>query len=122
MTCGYDDPQASWPVAVRLYVPETWTDDPSACSAPGCPLLVMLQTKPQIALSLLDQARQWGVPQRCVVTDADYGDNPHFLSGLEDRNARYVVAIRCDFQVRPKCRGAPPSQRADQVLVAVASP
>ena len=39
---------------------------------------------------------------------------------MEDRNERYVVAIRCDFQVRPKCRGAPPSQRADQVLAAVA--
>jgi SRSO17 transposase len=42
------------------------------------------------------------------------------LAGLEERNARDVVAIRGDFQVRPKCRGAPPSQRAAPVLAAVA--
>jgi len=28
VTCCYDDPQASWPVAVRLYLPEAWTDAP----------------------------------------------------------------------------------------------
>ena len=120
VTCCYDDPQASWPVAVRLYLPETWTDAPERLQRARVPSDVTFQTKPQIALSLLDQARQWGVPHRGVVTDADYGDNPHFLSGLEERNERYVVAIRCDFQVRPKCRGAPPSQRAAQVLAAVA--
>jgi len=31
-----------------------------------------------------------------------------------------VVAIRGDFQVRPQCCGGPPSQRADQVLAAIA--
>src|SRR6266566_3397157 len=29
VTCCYSDPQASWPVAVRLYLPQEWTDDPS---------------------------------------------------------------------------------------------
>src|SRR3989440_12156014 len=120
VTCCYSDPQASWPVAVRLYLPQEWTDDPERLRRARVPADVPFQTKPQIALALLDQARQWGVPHRGVVTDADYGDNPHFLSGLEERNERYVVAIRGDFQVRPKCRGAPPSQRADQVLAAVA--
>lgn len=119
VTCCYDDPHASWPVAVRLYLPQAWMEDTERLQRARVPSDVTFQTKPQIALALLDQARSWGVPHRCVVTDADYGDNPHFLSGLEDRHERYVVAIRCDFQVRPKCRGAPPRQRADQVLAMV---
>ena len=119
VTCGYSDPQASWPVAVRLYLPQEWTDDPARLRRARVPPDVLFQTKPQIALALLDQARVWGVPHRCVVADADYGDNPHFLAGLERRNERYVVAVRSAFQVRTKCWDAPQVQRVDQVLSAV---
>lgn len=119
VTCCYSDPQASWPVAVRLYLPQEWTDDPERLRRARVPADVPFQTKSQIALALLDQARAWGVPHRCVVADADYGDNPNFLAGLETRNERYVVAVRSDFQVRPKCREAPQAQRVDQVLSAV---
>jgi SRSO17 transposase len=66
-----DELHASWPVAVRLSLPETWTDAPERLQRARVPSDVTLQTKPPIALSLLDQARQWGVPHRGVVTDAD---------------------------------------------------
>jgi SRSO17 transposase len=119
VTCCDSDPQASWPVAVRLYLPEAWTADPERLKRARVPAGVTFQTQPEMALSLLDQARTWGVAHRGVVADADYGDHPNFLAGLEARRERDVVAVRGDFQVRPKRRGAPPSQRADQVLAAL---
>ena len=119
VTCCYSDPQASWPVAVRLYLPEAWASDPERMKRARVPADVRFQTKPEMALSLLDQARAWGVPHRCIVADADYGDNPNFLAGLEERNERYVVAVRCDFPVRRKGRSTSTSQRADPVLAAV---
>src|SRR5688572_32573455 len=94
VTCCYSDPQAAWPVGVRLYLPERWTQDPDRCRKAQVPPEVGFATKPQIALRLLDQARAWGVPYRCVVADADYGDNPSFLAGLEARDEHYVVGIR----------------------------
>ena len=119
VTCCYSDARASWPVAVRLYLPTAWTQDPERLKRARVPDDVTFETKAQIALDLLDQARTWGVPHVGVTTDADYGDNPNFLAGLEARQERYVVAVRCDFQVRMKTRGAPSCQRADQALAAV---
>jgi SRSO17 transposase len=119
VTCCYRDPPARWPVAVRLYLPQAWTDAPARLSRARGPAEVTFQTKPQIALALRDQARAWGVPHRCVVADADYGDHPNVLAGLEARRECYVVAVRSDLQGRPKQRGAPPIQRADEVLAAV---
>ena len=119
VTCCYADRRASWPVAVRLYLPKEWAEDPERLKRARVPDDVTFETKAQIALDLLDQARPWGVPHLGVTADGDYGDNPNFLAGLEARHERYVVAVRRDFQVRVKAGGAPSSQRAEQALAAV---
>jgi SRSO17 transposase len=119
VTCGYTDRQATWPVAVQLYLPKTWAYAPERRQRARVPADVLFQTKLEIALGLLDQARAWGVPHRGVVADADYGDNPNFLAGLEARQEPYAVAVRTDFAV--SLRRAAPSQvwRADERLQTV---
>jgi SRSO17 transposase len=119
VTCCYTDPQATWPVAVRLYLPKAWAENPERRRTARIPDEVPFQTKPEIALTLLDQARAWGVPHRCVVADADYGDNPHFLAGLEARQEQYVVGVRTDFRVSVGRAAPSPVLRADERLHSV---
>jgi SRSO17 transposase len=139
-----DEPTSSapvhWPLTARLSLPEAWAAD-SACRATvRVPTDVPFQTKPELALALVDQARTWGVPFACVVADAGYGDNPTFLQGLDDRQVAYVVGVsspcggRLPAEVqaaallpppRPRGRGQPQKPRpaplyaAKTVLAAV---
>jgi SRSO17 transposase len=117
VNCHYAERTIAWPVATRLYLPKEWANDPTRCAKAKVPKEVQFQTKPAIALDLLDQADSWGVHYACVVADADYGDNPNFLDGLENRNKRYVAAVRKDFQVA--LTSDEPTQRAEVVLAAV---
>jgi SRSO17 transposase len=119
VTCCDTDPQATWPVGVRLSLPKSWAEDPARRCQARVPADMSFQTTPEIALMLLDQARAWGGPHRGVVAEADYGDTPHFVAGLEARQERYVVAVRADFRVSAQRKATAPSQRIDQLLQAL---
>jgi SRSO17 transposase len=107
VNCHYAERTIAWPIATRLYLPEHWADDADRRKQAQVPEDIAFRTKPQIALELLNRAKDWGVRWACVVADADYGDNPNFLDGLEQRRQRYVVAVRSDFAVRLPGRGQP---------------
>jgi SRSO17 transposase len=99
-----DDPASStplhWPVSAQLFLPESWVADAKRRKRTHVPAELGEQTKPQIALSLLDRAQEWGVPIQAVVVDAGYGDNPNFLQGLDDRQVPYVCGVQSTFGVR----------------------
>jgi SRSO17 transposase len=116
VTCCDTDPQASWSVAVHLYLPQAWAGDPERRRRARVLPEMPFQTKPEIALALLDQARAWGVPYGAVVADADDGDHANFLAGLDARHERYGVAVRPDCRVSRQRRTTEPIARADELL------
>jgi SRSO17 transposase len=99
-----DEPTSSapvhWPLTARLYLPEAWAADSARRAKVRVPTDITFQTKPELALALVDQARTWGVPFASVVADAGYGDNPTFLTGLDDRQVAYVVGVSSTFGMR----------------------
>jgi SRSO17 transposase len=99
-----DDPASStpfhWPLSAQLFLPESWAQDAERRKQAQVPEQIREQTKPEIALGLLDRARQWGVPIQAVVVDAGYGDNPNFLRGLDERQVPYMCAVESTFGCR----------------------
>jgi SRSO17 transposase len=100
VTADYVDPYYAWPALGRLYLPQSWCQDENRRQAAQIPAEITFQTKPEIALDLIDQAQAAGIPFTCVGADSGYGDNPNFLDGLDSRQLLYVVGVARDFAVR----------------------
>src|SRR4051812_30084712 len=113
VACHYAERTLAWPVAARLYLPRHWAGDDARREKAGVPAEAAFRTKPEIALDLLDRAREWGVRWACVTADCDWGDTPNFLAGLDARDQRYVVAVRADFAVAAARRSGESPRRPD---------
>ncbi len=91
---GYASPAGHVGLDRALYLPREWTDDRERCRAVGIPEEVPFQTKPQLALALVERAVDAGVPAAWVVADEVYGSDSKFRGPLEARGQAYVLAVR----------------------------
>src|SRR5215207_3977208 len=111
----YAAPNGDYPLALRLFLPETWTSQPERMEAVRVPAETQVPcTKGDIALDLLDQVRAEGLAHRAVVADAGYGLSVDFRRGLEERHEPYVVGIagkEAVFSEPPTWAVGPDTQR-----------
>jgi len=77
----------------RLYLPKEWVEDKERCQAAGVPEEVQFQTKPQIALEMIQEAVKAGVPFTWVTGDSVYGDFRDIRMWLESQGKRYVFCV-----------------------------
>jgi SRSO17 transposase len=90
----YAKGEFDYPLALRLYLPEVWTDDPERLTTARVPAAdCQFKPKWQIALELLDTVRAEGLPHAVVVADAGYGVVGPFRAGLEARKEQYIVGL-----------------------------
>ncbi len=111
----YAAPRGDYPLALRLYLPDSWTSQPDRMQAVRVPAETQVpRTKGEIALDLLDQVRAEGLAHQAVVADAGYGLSVDFRRGLEDRQEQYVVGIagkEAVFSEPPTWAVGPDTQR-----------
>ena len=82
------------PVALRLFLPETWTDDPARCARAGVPeAAIVARTKGEIALAEIDRVLAAGLRFDLALADAGYGASAAFRHGLDERQLRWAVGI-----------------------------
>jgi SRSO17 transposase len=82
------------PVGLRLFLPETWTEEPERCARAGVPETEMEpRSKGEIALAELDRLRAAGVRFGTVLADAGYGASAEFRKGLTERGLLWAVGI-----------------------------
>ncbi len=96
----YAAPAGHCPLAMRLYLPESWLGDADRLDKAGVPPPSrQMRTKGEIALELLDLVRAEGLPGRVVVADSGYGVSKAFRDGLSERGLHYVAGVTADMVV-----------------------
>ena len=89
-------------VALRLFLPESWTNDRGRLKRAGVPVEYRTaRTKPEIALAEIDRVIAAGVRFGCVLADAGYGLSAPFRQGLTARNLAWAVGIPRHLKVYP---------------------
>ncbi|PWC81097.1 DDE endonuclease [Azospirillum sp. TSH100] len=92
---------ASLPIACRLYLPETWANDPIRRAKAGIPDAVAFQTKPAIALDQIRAAVAAGLPPGVVLMDAGYGTDTDLRAGIGALGLIYVAGIQSSTSLWP---------------------
>ena len=81
-------------LALRLFLPAEWTDDPARCRAAGVPeARLAYRTKLDLALDEIDRVTAAGVTYGCVLADAGYGVSSYFRQALSARGLTWAVGI-----------------------------
>jgi SRSO17 transposase len=86
VTSLWADERVHWPVQVMPYTP--------ASRLPGGERDPGFRTKPQLAVELVQAAREAGIEFQAVVADCFYGDNPGFTNALVAAKVPFVLALK----------------------------
>ena len=116
----------------RLFLPQSWTNDPDRCVKAGVPAdRLEHRKKAELALDMVQSARANGVEFQWVGGDAFYGDDPEFLRKLDQMGETFMLDIHKDQSIyltdptphipeRKSTRGRTPAQlKTDQIAVEV---
>ena len=89
-------------VGLRLFLPESWTDDPERMARARIPEKRRTAlTKPEIAIEEIDCVIASGVRFGCVLADSGYGSSGPFRQALRERGLLWAVGLSRRQNVYP---------------------
>jgi SRSO17 transposase len=87
------------PIDFELYLPRSWAEDPDRRTEARIPEGVVFQTKPELALKMIQRAVADGVPPGDVLADAAYGTSREFRAGVRKSGLHYGVGVEPQTKV-----------------------
>jgi SRSO17 transposase len=89
-------------VGLRLFLPESWTDDPERMARARVPKdRQTALTKPEIAIEEIDRVIASGARFGCVLADSGYGSSGPFRQALSKRGLLWAVGLSRRQNVYP---------------------
>jgi SRSO17 transposase len=85
----------------ELYLPQSWCEDAQGREKARIPVSVKFQTKPQLALRMLERAWAEGIAMQWVVGDSVYGNSPDLRNSIDYSGRYYVMGIPSSNRVSP---------------------
>jgi SRSO17 transposase len=83
----------------ELYLPFDWCEDQQRRQAAHVPQTVRFQTKPELAIQMLERLFHAHLPIAWVVADTVYGGNLDLRTWCEQHQYPYVMAMACNEPV-----------------------
>ena len=89
----YTSSKGHTPIDRRLYIPQDWFNDQERCKKAGIPDAIKFQTKPEMALEMIQATTAAGVSYTWVTGDCVYGDYRTIRMWLEEQRKCYVLCV-----------------------------
>jgi SRSO17 transposase len=89
----------------RLYIPESWVQDPVRCRRAHIPEDIEYTPKWCLALEMIEHAVNAGFPKGVVLADCDYGNKTAFRDTLDRLQLQYAVEVQSTTMVRTVLSG-----------------
>lgn len=97
---GYIAPRGHALLDRELYIPQDWCEDPLRRAKAKIPEALTFQTKPQLALQMLQRAWSENIPLQWVVGDSTYGNASTLREAIAAAGRYYALEIPKAVRVR----------------------
>jgi SRSO17 transposase len=87
------------PLGWALYLPEEWCDDRERRRKAKIPEEIGFQTKPELAVELVERAAGWEIAKAPILGDCAYGKNTALRERLDDAELEYVLSVSEEVSV-----------------------
>ena len=87
------------PLDFELYLPKKWLEDHALRAEARIPTPVQFETKIELAIDMIERARDAGIPGEIILADAAYGSSSDFRNAVRVMGFDFAVGVQSQTKV-----------------------